>query len=663
MRPVQPAATTTTRRRVLTGMGLSAAGLALRPALAADAAPGRARLRLLATSDVHVYLHPYDYYRDREDDTVGLARVATLVRRAREEVPNSLLLDNGDFLQGSPIGDYVAYEKGLAAGDLHPMVAAMNELGIEAATLGNHEFNYGLEFLERALAGGRFPFVLANVARGTALGASPRQDRTLVRPYVILERELVDEAGGRHPIRVGVIGLTPPQIVVWDKAHLEGNVAVRDIAEAAAAWVPEMREAGADLVVALSHSGIAVGGPQGAENASLHVAGVEGVDVVVTGHQHQLFPGPTFAGIDGVDQAAGRLRGKPAVMPGFWGSHLGVVDLALARDGGAWRVMDSAVETRPIYERVDNKPRALVGSEEAILAVARPAHEATLAYVRRPVGRTSVPIQSYFALVADDPSVQVVNDAQLWYARKLHAEGPHRDLPLLAAAAPFKAGGRGGPDYYTDVPAGDLAIRNIADIYLYPNTLRAVLVDGRTLKEWLERSAGIFRRIDPQGSGEQALIDPAFPSFNFDVIDGVTYEIDVTRPARYAPDGALAEGGAERIVNLRHEGRPVEPAQRFVVVTNNYRAGGGGKFPGLDGGNVVLEAPDLNRDVVVRYVKETGTIAPAADGNWRLAPTLGSAKVVFETGSGAERYAAGRRDVARVGPVEGGFVRYEVRPA
>jgi 2',3'-cyclic-nucleotide 2'-phosphodiesterase / 3'-nucleotidase len=606
MRPVQPAATTTTRRRVLTGMGLSAAGLALRPALAADAAPGRARLRLLATSDVHVYLHPYDYYRDREDDTVGLARVATL---------------------------------------------------------GNHEFNYGLEFLERALAGGRFPFVLANVARGTALGASPRQDRTLVRPYVILERELVDEAGGRHPIRVGVIGLTPPQIVVWDKAHLEGNVAVRDIAEAAAAWVPEMREAGADLVVALSHSGIAAGGPQGAENASLHVAGVEGVDVVVTGHQHQLFPGPTFAGIDGVDQAAGRLRGKPAVMPGFWGSHLGVVDLALARDGGAWRVMDSAVETRPIYERVDNKPKALVGSEEAILAVARPAHEATLAYVRRPVGRTSVPIQSYFALVADDPSVQVVNDAQLWYARKLHAEGPHRDLPLLAAAAPFKAGGRGGPDYYTDVPAGDLAIRNIADIYLYPNTLRAVLVDGRTLKEWLERSAGIFRRIDPQAGGEQALIDPAFPSFNFDVIDGVTYEIDVTRPARYATDGALADAGAERIVSLRHGGRPVDPAQRFVVVTNNYRAGGGGKFPGLDGGNVVLEAPDLNRDVVVRYVKEAGAIAPAADGNWRLAPTLGGARVVFETGPGAERYAAERRDVARVGPAEGGFVRYEVRPA
>jgi 2',3'-cyclic-nucleotide 2'-phosphodiesterase / 3'-nucleotidase len=438
---------------------------------------------------------------------------------------------------------------------------------------------------------------------------------------------------------------------------------VRDIAEAAAAWVPEMREAGADLVVALSHSGIAAGGPQGAENASLHVAGVEGVDVVVTGHQHQLFPGPTFAGIDGVDQAAGRLRGKPAVMPGFWGSHLGVVDLALARDGGAWRVMDSAVETRPIYERVDNKPRALVGSEEAILAVARPAHEATLAYVRRPVGRTSVPIQSYFALVADDPSVQVVNDAQLWYARKLHAEGPHRDLPLLAAAAPFKAGGRGGPDYYTDVPAGDLAIRNIADIYLYPNTLRAVLVDGRTLKEWLERSAGIFRRIDPQAGGEQALIDPAFPSFNFDVIDGVTYEIDVTRPARYATDGALADAGAERIVSLRHGGRPVDPAQRFVVVTNNYRAGGGGKFPGLDGGNVVLEAPDLNRDVVVRYVKEAGAIAPAADGNWRLAPTLGGARVVFETGPGAERYAAERRDVARVGPAEGGFVRYEVRPA
>jgi 2',3'-cyclic-nucleotide 2'-phosphodiesterase/3'-nucleotidase len=547
-------------------------------------------------------------------------------------------------------------------GDLHPMVAAMNELGVEAATLGNHEFNYGLDFLERALAGGRFPFVLANVARGAVLAGSPRQDRTLVKPYVILDRELVDDAGRRRPVRIGVIGLTPPQIVVWDKAHLEGNVAVRDIRAAAAAWVPEMREAGADLVVALSHSGIAAGSAEGAENASLHVAGVPGVDVVVTGHQHQVFPGgPGFAGIEGVDPTGGRLMGKPAVMPGFWGSHLGLVDLVLARDGGSWRVLESRAEARPIYERVDSKPRALVASTESILAVSRPAHEATLAYVRRPVGKTSVPIQSYFALVADDPSVQIVNDAQLWYARKLHAEGPHKDLPLLAAAAPFKAGGRGGPDYYTDVPAGDLAIRNIADVYLYPNTLRAVLVDGRTVKEWLERSAGIFRRIDPAGEGEQALIDPAFPSFNFDVIDGVTYEIDVTRPARYAADGALADAGAERIVNLRHEGRPVDPAQRFVVVTNNYRAGGGGKFPGLDGSNIVLEAPDLNRDVVVRYVKETGTVAPAADGNWRLAPTLGNAKVMFETGPEAERHAAERRDVAKLGPADGGFVRYQVR--
>ena len=290
----------------------------------------------------------------------------------------------------------------------------------------------------------------------------------------------------------------------------------------------------------------------------------------------------------------------------------------------------------------------------------RPEHEATLAYVRRPVGKTSAPINSYFALVADDPSVQIVSNAQLWYTAEMLAGGPYKNFPLLSAAAPFKAGGRGGPDYYTDVPAGPIAIKNVADLYLYPNTVRAVLIDGATVKEWLERSAGIFVRIDPAG-GEQELIDQHFPSYNFDIIDGVTYEIDPTQPSKYGSKGEVLDASANRIKNLRFKGRPIDPSQKFVVATNNYRASGGGSFPGLDGTNIILQAPDTNRDVIVRYIVEQGTIDPSADGNWRLAATTGKAKLVFESGPGAEAAAKGRKDVTFLGLSPDGFARFALQ--
>ena len=274
---------------------------------------------------------------------------------------------------------------------------------------------------------------------------------------------------------------------------------------------------------------------------------------------------------------------------------------------------------------------------------------------------TSAPLYSYFALVADDPSVQIVADAQLWYVRDMLKGGKYRSVPLLSAAAPFKCGGRSGADYYTDVAAGAIAIRNVADLYLYPNTVRAVLINGAQVKNWLEMSAGIFRQVR-KGAKDAELIDPAFPSYNFDVIDGVTYEIDVTEPPKYDPDGKLVNPGSNRIRNLRFSGQPVDPAQPFVVATNDYRASGGGNFPEIAGDKIILAAPDTNRDVIVRYIVQSGTINPSADGNWKLAAAPGTT-VVFDTGPGGAPFAGDVKgvDVEAVGAAADGFVRYRIR--
>ncbi|MFN3275839.1 MAG: bifunctional 2',3'-cyclic-nucleotide 2'-phosphodiesterase/3'-nucleotidase [Paracoccus sp. (in: a-proteobacteria)] len=631
------------------GLGL----VALHP-FSARAAAGQAHLRIMETTDLHVHVWPWDYYGDRPSDTMGLARTAARVREIRAEAHNSLLLDNGDFLQGNPMGDYIAYERGMAEGQMHPIVTAMNEVGVEGGTLGNHEFNYGIEFLERAIAGAGFPMVLANVTR---TDGSP-----LLPPFTVLERELTDGAGEVHPIRIGLIGFVPPQIMQWDRAHLEGQLEAGDIVEAAQTHVPNLRAEGVDLVIALCHSGI--GAEQhtpGMENAAIPLAGVDGIDVILTGHSHLVFPGPDYETTEGVDSAAGTIGGKPGVMAGFWGSHLGLVDLLLQRTGEGWQIARHVSEARPIYERdADRNVVPLVESMAAVEASVAAEHEATLTYVRRPVGQTSAPLYSYFAMVADDPSVQIVANAQAWYVARMMQGTEHEGLPVLSAAAPFKAGGRGGPDYYTDVPAGDIAIRNVADLYLYPNTIRAVRVTGQQVKDWLERSAGAFNRITP-AEADQMLLNPSFPSYNFDVIDGVTYRIDLSQPARFDGEGNLADADAHRITDLMLDGAPLDLSAEFIVATNNYRAEGGGNFPGNDGSTIVFEGPDTNRDVIVRYIVDQGTIDPKADGNWSFAPLEG-ATVLFDSGPGAVARMADvtTLTIAEAGEAEDGFRRFRI---
>jgi len=589
------------------------------------------KLRILETTDVHMNLLAWDYYQDKATDDYGLARTATLIKAARAEAPNSLLFDNGDLLQGSPLGDFVARVRPLAAGQVHPAYKVLNALGVDAANIGNHEFNFGLPFLRQAIAGATFPYVSANVHVEDGDG-NPDNDAHAFTPYVILKRTLVDEAGAPHELKVGVIGFVPPQIMVWDRGHLQGRLSVRDIRETAHRLVPRMRAEGADLVVAIPHSGFERGEtPRFAENSVARLAEVPGIDAILFGHSHGEFPSRAFANHAKVDLGRGTINGVPAVMPGRWGDHLGVIDLLLVKQGTAWKVADSRAEIRPIYDRAARKP--LVAADPMVAELVGAEHRGTLAYVRAEVASTSAPIHSYFAQVADDPSVQLVSQAQLAYGRRVLQGTEFEGLPLLSAAAPFKTGGRQGWSYYTDIPAGPLAVRNVADLYIYPNTVKLVRLTGAQVREWLEMSAGAFNRIDPAGAPEQSLVNPGFPSFNFDTLDGVSYRIDLTQAARYDRSGKVVAPEARRIVDLRHGGKPVTDEARFIVVTNNYRAAGGGNFPGLDGSNVVVDAPDENREALIQYLQSAKSVDPVADGNWRIQPVPG-VRLRFTSGAG-----------------------------
>ena len=585
----------------------------------AGSVAGTAALRLLATSDLHTQLMPWDYMADQPCPGRGVARVANLIARARAGTETCLLLDNGDFIQGSPLGDMVAAE---GINGIHPMIAAMNALGYDAATLGNHEFSHGLPFLTRALRDARFPVVSANIFEKPGPGP-------FVPPFVLLTRHVRID-GQMHPLRIGIIGFAPPQLVKWDQPHVAGRIVTEDIVTAATRTLPLLRAAGADLIIALSHSGLGDRTARpGMENASGAIAALPEVDVVVAGHTHETFPA--------CENAPRVLYGKPVVMPGFFGSHLGVIDLALARSATGWRVAGHQSSLWPIARREPGGGlTALVPSEPLIERIASPAHARTLARARQRIGHNGAPLHSYFALIRACPSVRAVARAQIAHVTRALAQTPFAGLPILSAAAPFRAGGRGGPESYSHVAAGDLAMRHISDLYMHPNTLTAVQISGAELACWLEHSASIYLQIRP-GLPDQTLIDPDFPSFNFDCIDGVTYRIDLSQPPRHDPQGALINPDARRIADLCHNGRPVAPDAQFVLATNSYRTGGSGNFPGARPDRVIYAPGRLSADVLLDHILEQGGIPAPGPANWGFAPLPGTS-VLFDSAPEAVRF-------------------------
>lgn len=536
----------------------------------------RAELVVLGTTDVHGRLLPWDYYTGREAD-YGLARVATLVDSIRAAEPNALLLDSGDVLQGNPFTYYYGI---VAPGDVHPVVRAMNLLRYDAAAVGNHEFNYGIEALSRALDGADFPFLAGNVfVAGTDSLAFPA--------WTLLER------GG---VRVAVLGFTTPGSVIWDRRNVQGRLEFRDIVESARRAWPQA-EAASDVQIAIVHSGMgptssydeaATGVPP--ENAGRALAeALPGLELVLLGHTHVEIP-------------AERVNGVLLAQAGKWAEALAVARIALEREDGRWRVVDT---------RATVLPTAGVPPQQDFVAALRPYHERVLAYVADTIGWAPEPWSAASARLVDTPIIDLIQRVQL---ETTGAE--------LSAASAFTTEARLGP--------GPITRAEAAGLYVYENTLKAIRITGRQLRDYLEYSAKYFHRVTPEGrlaeAADQDLFVDSIQGYNYDIVEGVEYAIDLTRPV------------GERIVGLRYRGEPVRDDQTFTMAINSYRQNGGGGYAMIQRAPVVYDRNEEIRELIIQWISERDTLRPADVfvPSWRLLPEGAVGRAVAEAQAAAD---------------------------
>jgi 2',3'-cyclic-nucleotide 2'-phosphodiesterase/3'-nucleotidase len=582
---------------VLVGMSAAGALAAVGWPGAAHAAPGdkSVSITIMGTSDLHTNVVNWDYYKDAAysdsaGNAVGLARVASIVKQIRADRgrDTTLLFDAGDTIQGTPLGFYYAtVEPVTETGAIHPMAAQMNALGYDAVALGNHEFNYGLEFLDHWISQMDAPVLAANaVHAGTKV---PR-----FRPYTITTMKVK----GRPPIRVGVLGLTNPGVVIWDKANVEGTVEVLGLVEAAARWVPVMRSEGADIVVVSAHSGdsgtSSYSGDLPVENAAALVAEqVPGIDAILFGHAHREVPERFVTNLE---------TGKQVIMsePKNWGQRVSIFDLQLEFVRGSWRVAQSRAMTVNTNTVVD---------DPAFVALVRDQHDAVVTYMNTAVANSTEAMSAAEACWKDTAILDYVNEVQTATVAAAIAGSPEASLPIISIAAPFNRA--------ASFPAGPVTIKDVAGLYIYDNTLMASVLTGAQLKDYLEFSAKYFRQVAPDAPIDPAswtnapwpnADSPTTPDYNFDQFSGIVYDVDLAQPV------------GSRITGLSFGGAPVAPEQQFVVAINNYRQSGGGGFPHVATAPVVYNAQVAIREAIVAYASAAGTIDPATFHvvNWRL---------------------------------------------
>ena len=533
----------------------------------------RVSVTLLATTDLHGNIYPVDYFTGKPVDR-GLAKLASLIRQVREENPNTLLIDNGDTIQGAPIESL--YQQYVRTGRLplnlqfsgpplsgDPMMLVMNHLGFEAMVLGNHEFNFGLRNLEKARAEARFPWLSANTEVTPGGSAKPFE------PY------LVKTIAG---VKVAVIGITTPAVSTWEKPENYGSYRFQPGKEAAEKAVAVLRSERPDVVVASIHAGLdrdlktgqfRSGGSSGENMVYSIAAGVPGIDAIVFGHTHQ-------------EVAGHRIGDVLLVQPKNWGISMARLDFVLEREAG-----------QP-FKLVEKRSRLLPAgpatpADPEVLRIARPYHELTERYLDTQVATSPAPLSGALGRVEDSAVVDAVHAVQLHFAKA--------DVSFTALFNPR-----------VEIRKGPLTVREIVSLYVYDNDLYAVEGTGKTVKDALENAARYFISCQGQSCSEGPLTNPRVLGFNYDMAQGVGYEIDLTRP----------EG--DRIQKLQFQGQPLLPHQRLRIAINNYRAAGSAGYSMFRDAKVVWRSSVDMRDLMMQYFMENKTLRAQPDHNWRIVP-------------------------------------------
>lgn len=606
-------------------------------------------LTILATSDVHGSLSSYDALADTHQPSGGLTRVSSYISNIRKSDTNCVLLDNGDFLQGAAICDLAAMG-GLDQLSGHPVIQAMNHLNYDAVGLGNHELDYGLPYLRKCLARAEFPIVASNLN----CARQPWQNE------LILERKLRDQDGHQHKLKIGILSIMPQQVIEWNRIHLRNEIAALNPVEAAKSAASRLKSLGADLVIALAHTGIgAIDPPADAENAAVPIANIQHIDAIICGHTHQVFPLPSGAAQSVIDAKNGRLHGKPAVMAGFNASYLGKIDLQLTRVKDKWQVASSTAQAVAMSPKASQQVD--LAQDISLLEKLAPYQAETRRQLQSKIGTVEQPIHSYFARLPGDPSCALTALAKFQFAQSDENKYALPNLPILAASSPFRSGGKAGPTYFTDVKAGPVTSGDLYELHPFQNTISALRINGLQLKDWLEMSASSFRQVRPR-TRRQTLKDPSFPCYGFDTVYGVTYQIDLFEPAKYDVLGRIKHGGpGKRIRKLQWQGKDVTPDQEFILLTNSYRAGGGGNFPhAADAPRIDITPHDL-RDLVANTIASGFKPEELPKAPWQFTP-LRDASAIFLTGPGARQVVnkADHLPLTEVGMNEDGFLEYRL---
>lgn len=581
-------------------------------------------IRILATTDIHARLTAYDYYSERPDHSAGLTLVASLIKHAKEEVQDThtpcLLFDNGDSLAGSPMEVVGESDK-----QMHPTITAFRQLGYDAIGLGNHDFDLGLDVLERAIRDAPCPVLSSNLRCLDPDQSLPYQSHAFAQRSVMT-------ADGEVPISIGVLSILPPQTMSWNSPHLKGRYEVDEILTTANRVSKKLRAQGADLIVLLAHSGLDGEVPvPGMENAVIPLGRIRDIDVIIAGHTHLRFPDPKPDAPTGVDYVSGMVHGTPTVMPGAFGSDLGVIDLDLRRNKDkCWRIARAHCALRS----ANATTHKTVEEDEDLKQVLAPLHDRTLQVMREPVGACESPVHSYFSFFGKDRGLQILAAAQAAAARPyledlVEAQG----LPVISVTSPSKFGGRAGPGSYTEIAPGAIMRRHIADLNPYHNDVAAVLMSGAQLLDWLNFTARRFLPIR-KNKNRQPLLNPDVAGHDFDVFFGLRYVVDLAYPSRH-----VRGSDGRRISGALIGNAMLKPDQDIVVVLNSYRADGGGDVPALKTARR-LPLPKITvRDALTRHFADPAHVDAIADvpWPWRFAPLAGSTVNVM-TGQGARKY-------------------------